>query len=215
MDPYVKITVADKVFRTKTHTDAGKSPSWSDEFSFKRTYEDTMCIYIYDEDVAKQDDLICEGKFSLATICNPVMNKFADNIPMFYKGKNAGELYINLTFHPDYCGPGYPAPAQMPYGMPQSAPYAPPMQPQCNRENYLYLDGFPSGQTYPQYQPSSTGYPQQYPSSSPGYPPSGPQYPPSAPGYPPSDPQYQLQQKYHPQYPPQYQQYPPQYPPTH
>ena len=142
MDPYVKITVGEKVFRTKTHTDGGKNPSWSDEFSFKRTYEDTMCIYIFDEDAAKHDDLICEGKFPLSTVCNPTINKFADNVHMHYHDKSAGELYLNVTFIPDYCGPGYPAAAQMPYSVPQSAPYAPPqkasctppMQPQCNKK---------------------------------------------------------------------------------
>ena len=104
MDPYVKMHVGSRVFKTRTHIDGGKNPTWNDEFNFKRTTEEYVTIYIYDEDDITSDDLVCEGKFMLSSVCGGMSNSFSNNIPMFYKGKNAGELFLNVVFQPDVVG---------------------------------------------------------------------------------------------------------------
>jgi len=141
MDPYVKMQISSKVFRTKTHTNGGKCPSWNEAFEFKRATEDIIYVYVYDEDSATSDDLIGEGRFNLSTVCSGGNNKFADYIPLTYKGKSAGDIYLDIIFYADAATiptapsmqvpyPGGQQPAYGAFPQPYSAPAYPPA-PQC------------------------------------------------------------------------------------
>ncbi len=127
MDPYAKIHVGATVFRTKTHTDAGKFPMWHEIFSVRRTTEQYMQIYIYDASNFGMDTLICEGQFPLSMVCTSgAANQFANSFPLTYKGKPAGDIFLEITFYPDAAG--YPGAVQPGY----AAAY-PVSQPMCTR----------------------------------------------------------------------------------
>eukprot|EP00826_Nyctotherus_ovalis_P057018 TRINITY_DN7789_c0_g3_i2.p1 TRINITY_DN7789_c0_g3~~TRINITY_DN7789_c0_g3_i2.p1 ORF type:complete len:143 (-),score=30.51 TRINITY_DN7789_c0_g3_i2:246-674(-) len=100
MDPYVKIQLGNTTFRTKTHKDASKLPSWFDVFEFKRATEQVLEFHMLDEDVVS-DDLVGSGVLSLENICVPCGKKFSDSIKLTYKGKGAGELFVEVDFYPD------------------------------------------------------------------------------------------------------------------
>lgn len=107
MDPYAKIRLGNTTYRTKTHKNAGKVPSWFDVFEFKRTTEQILEFTIFDEDVFS-DDLVCSGSLSLSNICIENGSKFYDSIKLSYKDKPAGELFVEVDFYPDLnCFPGY------------------------------------------------------------------------------------------------------------
>ena len=100
MDPYVKIEVGSQCFKTKTHENAGKQPSWFDVFEFHRTNEEVITFTLYDDDIGK-DDLIGTATLYLKNICIPGAKPFDDSIKVIYKDKDAGELYVHITFYPD------------------------------------------------------------------------------------------------------------------
>ena len=184
MDPYVKIEVGDRKFKSKTHTDAGKHPAWYDVFEMQRTVETTLIAYVYDSDIGK-DDLVGSASMDLnAYVINNPSHHFADSVPLKYKGKSAGEIFFDITFYPDaaygqpgYPQPGYPQPAYPQPGYPQPA-YPQPGYPQPGYPQPGYPQpGYPQpgAQPYPGY--PQPGYPQA------GYPQPGvPSYP--RPGYP-------------------------------
>lgn len=107
----MKLKLGSVTFKTKTHDNAGKQPSWFDVFEFKRTSEELLELQVYDEDVIS-DDLVGSANLSLADICVLSPVKFSDSVKLQYKGKTAGELYLEIDFYPDaqtgYQGvPGY------------------------------------------------------------------------------------------------------------
>eukprot|EP00826_Nyctotherus_ovalis_P003991 TRINITY_DN1082_c0_g1_i1.p3 TRINITY_DN1082_c0_g1~~TRINITY_DN1082_c0_g1_i1.p3 ORF type:complete len:213 (-),score=68.69 TRINITY_DN1082_c0_g1_i1:100-738(-) len=100
MDPYVKLQLGNQNFRTKTHTDAGKTPSWFDVFEFVRTNEEVLNLHVYDEDTIK-DDLVGSAVLELKDICIPGKDLYSDSITLTHKNKKAGELYLEINFYAD------------------------------------------------------------------------------------------------------------------
>eukprot|EP00826_Nyctotherus_ovalis_P038283 TRINITY_DN357_c0_g1_i1.p2 TRINITY_DN357_c0_g1~~TRINITY_DN357_c0_g1_i1.p2 ORF type:complete len:104 (+),score=19.24 TRINITY_DN357_c0_g1_i1:149-460(+) len=100
MDPYVKVQLGGTTFRTKTHNNAGKVPSWFDAFEFRRTSEQVMEFHVYDEDVTS-DDHVGSGVLSLTNICVPGGKKFSDSVKLKHKDKDVGELFVEVDFYPD------------------------------------------------------------------------------------------------------------------
>lgn len=204
MDPYVVLEFGAQKYKTKTHQNAGKTPSWNDIFEMQRINEETILFHVYDKDTGK-DDLVGSGTFSVNYLTTLPSYHYAGNVPLTYKGKSAGEIYIDITFYPNqapmaqpgyaqtYPQPGYPAPGYPPQGYPGAhhQTYPQPGYPQTGYAQPGYPQpGYPQG-GYPQ-----GGYPQAT------YPPGGaPQggYP--APGYPQAYPQRPGMPGY-PQYPP-------------
>lgn len=189
MDPYVIIEFGAQKYKTKTHQDGGKTPSWYDIFEMQRINEESFLFHVYDKDPGK-DDLVGSGSLSVNYLTTLPSYHYAGNIGLTYKGKSAGELYVDITFYPNqapmaqpgygqpYPQPGYPAPGYP--GAPQQT-YPQPGYPQ---------PGYPQG-GYPQ-----GGYPQAT------YPPGGvPQGGYAQPGYPQAYPQRPAMGGY-PQYPP-------------
>jgi len=147
MDPYVKLVIGPVVFRTKTKDSAGKHPNWSDIFEFHRTTESNMQVYVYDEDVTS-DDLVGQADIDLNAICNSSSKSLSAYVQLRYKGKSAGEIFLDIIFHPDNPTGGYPIapsyaptqPVQYPTYVP-TAPNYPPMQPVYNPTAPTYVPG--------------------------------------------------------------------------
>jgi hypothetical protein len=223
MDPYVKVVVGGKTFRSKTHNGGGKTPQWTDTFEFKRTTEDIIKFLVYEEDTFS-DDFIGEAMFQLSRITDGPLTTFHDYITIDYRGGRAGDLLVEITFYPVVGYAPAPGPPMMqPMGtilLPSLIAYAPAPAPAYTTQVFtapgieealllapVYAPSYapsyaptyaPSGQ--PVYQPSyqPTYQPTYQPSGQPAYAPQFQQQPP--PGYAPA---------YAPQYPPPAPGYPP------
>jgi len=180
MDPYVKVELGTQSYKTKTHHSGGKNPVWSDVFELLITNEETLYLRVYDKDLLK-DDHVGSGTFSISQLLTLPSYHFAGNVPLMYKNKSAGEIYIDIVFypnqppmmqhghpHPEYSQPGYPQPGypQPGYpqpGYPQPYPMPGPMPdyPQPSYPTHPH-QGYPGGYLQPG---MPAGYPQQYPQS--------------------------------------------------
>ena len=204
MDPYCQIKIGGQVYKTRQAKDAGKYPSWTETFSFRKNESDDLGeIEVWDYDTFSKNDQIGQGAFSLNSIIAQG-NKSNKWVSMTYKGKNAGEVLLEIEFYPDagkeqqspYGFAGYPPvyPGQMPmYQQPPAYPpmyqqppvyYPPPMPPGYQQPPPMYQQP-PGGYQMPPggYQQPPPGPYQQPPG---GYqqPPPGPyQQPPGGPGY--------------------------------
>lgn len=190
MDPYVRIECGMQRYKTKTHSNAGKNPSWYDIFEMQRTNEDTIYFHVYDEDVGK-DDHVGTATFSVGQLLALPSYHFTGNIPLYYKSKSSGEIYVDITFHPNqgampqpgyppaYPQPGYPQPGYPQPGYPQPG-YPQPGFPQPGFQQPAYPSYPPQG--YPQQPYPQPGFAQPGMGAAPGYPQGYPQ--PGAPMYP-------------------------------
>ena len=120
MDPYVIIKIGDKTFKTDVHSSGGKTPKWTNVYEFNRKTEETMEFEVYDKD-RLSDDLVGKGSLSISSICNGPTRTFSGGVPIYYKDKQAGELFLEINFYPDApavgAGRGMPQP-QYPPGYP-------------------------------------------------------------------------------------------------
>lgn len=216
MDPYVKFKMGGKTKKTKTHNSGGKNPNWNDTISMDVKGATDITITVYDEDTFTDDKV---GTITLNI--NDIRNKgiMKEWITLVYKGKPAGELYIEITYmDKSGSGPGYSSGPMggsamsgglgfqsLAYGMKQNIHFAaPPPHP----ASASYYQPAPSTGYY---QPPASGY---APSKTPGYAPT--------PGYSPAfaTPSYGYSQAptAYSQAPPTYSQTPPAYsqaPPTY
>uniref|UniRef100_A0A7S2QUP0 Calcium-dependent protein kinase n=1 Tax=Chlamydomonas chlamydogama TaxID=225041 RepID=A0A7S2QUP0_9CHLO len=97
-DPYCVLAVGDKNFRSKTHTDGGKNPTWNESFEFPTvTSEHYLKLEFFDENMVLRDVPIGGCKIPLnqvavsgtEEVCVPVVTR---------KGKHRGDVYLRLVF---------------------------------------------------------------------------------------------------------------------
>ena len=156
MDPYCTVKIGSQSQSTKVCEKGGKNPNWGTaSFSFRITSEDIVNIEVWDKDLISKNDLIGEGSLAIPTIISGGPN-CSLNCPLFYKGKAAGEVYLQFEWYSD-AGAG-----QQGFGMPPGGYVHPPPQ------------NYPPG-----YQMPAPGYQQ----PAPGYQQPAPGYQQPAPGH--------------------------------
>ena len=235
MDPFCTIKIGSQTQNTAVCENAGKNPNWgSASFSFRITSEDVINVEVWDKDVASQNDMVGQGSLSLASIITKGLNP-SITCSLTFKGKPAGEVYIQFEWYPDAGqagAPGYQQPVpgfqqlppgyqQPPPGYQQPAPgFQQPVGPgfQQQQPAYGYQPQKPAGpgfqqQPAPGYQQPAPGY--QQPPVGPGYQqqpaPGYQQQKPVAPGYQQQVPGYQQQAPGYQQQVPGYQKQAPGY----
>ena len=67
--PYVKIYFGGCQYRTRPCEMGGKTPSWSETFTFNPTGDSNLRVEVWDSD-ASCDDLIGEGTYNLMKVYN-------------------------------------------------------------------------------------------------------------------------------------------------
>ena len=98
MDPYVKIVTREQTLRTKTHSSAGKTPKWNQVFEIDVKYiGDDMVFTVFDEDMTS-DDTVGEMRQKISALC--ITGGIDEWFPIFYKGKQAGQLHLKGNFTP-------------------------------------------------------------------------------------------------------------------
>ncbi len=150
MDPYCTIKIGSQAQSTKVCENGGKNPNWGSScLNFRISSEDVVNVEVWDKDFLSKNDLIGQGSMSFYSITSKGNNPSL-TCSLAYKGKSAGEVYIQFEWYPDT--------ATVAKNDQQAAGY-----------NYP-VSSYPQTQYYPQQQA-----PQYYPQSQ-NYPP--PQYPP-------------------------------------
>jgi len=195
MDPYCKVRVGTQEFRTHTHNDAGKNPSWSDSLTFRIAGENMLNCYLYDKDVGS-DDFIAEANINLTDIF--IKKTFSNWYPVSRKGKSAGQIMIQFEFYPDASakdpskkdksgGMGMHPQGMMQPGMMQQPMMQQPMMQQPMHHQPMMQQPMMQQPMYGQPQQPMYGQPHMAPPPmQPGYGAPPPMYPPQGPpGYPP------------------------------
>ena len=95
MDPYVIVELGAIKKKTKTHNSGGKKPQWDETFKFQRKAETEITFTVMDEDVTS-DDHVGSGTLFLDDIFKK--GKFKDFIKLQYKGKEAGQLFVEIEW---------------------------------------------------------------------------------------------------------------------
>ncbi|CDO97208.1 unnamed protein product [Coffea canephora] len=171
-DPYVCLEYASTKFRTRTHTDGGKNPTFQEKFVFSLIEGlREITVAVWNSNTITYDDFIGNGKVQLQKVLS---QGFDDSSwPLQTKtGRHAGE--VRLIMH--YANANKPATSYAP----SAPPYVAPAIPQSS----LYAAPPPSVGSY---LPPTT-YPAPPPPYSP-YPPNPAAYVP-APYYPPAQAAY-------------------------
>lgn len=178
MDPYVVLKLGDQTMKTQTAHGAGKTPSWKDNFTLRKLgNDDILHVEVWDKDTFTADDIVGKGYLSLANL----NSKETKTVKISHKGKDAGDLMLEVEFFPDnrpasnnqpsnfnshaYFAPYIMQNAGLPYPMPNSYPpttgYGPPAYP----PPYGYSPPPPPQQNYgqnynagPNYQAPPTNY---------------------------------------------------------
>ena len=75
--------------------------------------ESTLQFWVMHSDLLKKMIPIGEGVFDLNQVCFPG-GHYSNNVPIFFKGKPAGTIYLDIQFIPDQMG-----------GMGMNQPYPP------------------------------------------------------------------------------------------
>jgi len=99
MDPFCRIKLGSQEQETKVHNNGGKFPAWTDTLAFQRTNESLMTIQVWDKDTFN-NDLIGECTLPLSSFIEK--KKTSDWHILSYKGKNAGEILLELEWKKDY-----------------------------------------------------------------------------------------------------------------
>ena len=95
-DPYCIIHIGGQKFQTKPHNGAGKTPKWSETFTFNGNANE-LKVQVYDDDIGK-DDYYGEGILNLNKwISNPGKTQ-TDVVDIHLKNKKTGALTICIEY---------------------------------------------------------------------------------------------------------------------
>ncbi|RUS23540.1 C2 domain-containing protein, partial [Jimgerdemannia flammicorona] len=100
-DPFCVFRIGDAKGKTKTDYRGGQHPVWDFQVNLPVAEGKTrMVVQVFDEDLRKED-LIGEAEIDLAEVLK--IGEMDDWFKLTYKGKPAGEIYLELTFYAAVC----------------------------------------------------------------------------------------------------------------
>ncbi|KAI8329759.1 C2 domain-containing protein [Chlamydoabsidia padenii] len=96
-DPFCVFRLGEEAKKTKTDYRGGQHPVWDDQVNLMVPEGKVkMRVQLFDED-AKREDLISETDLDITTV---IKEGEQDGwFPLSYKGRKAGEIYLELTFY--------------------------------------------------------------------------------------------------------------------
>ncbi|KAI8365161.1 C2 domain-containing protein [Blakeslea trispora] len=96
-DPFVIFRIGETVERTKTDLRGGQHPVWDDQVTLPiPEKKDKVVVQVYDED-GKRQELISECELDISKVLAD--GEDDDWFELQYRGKPAGEIYLELTFY--------------------------------------------------------------------------------------------------------------------
>eukprot|EP00347_Sterkiella_histriomuscorum_P000269 403376529 len=96
MDPYVVIKIGNQEKKSLVHNEGGKHPRWNETFMFDITNETCLNITVMDKDMVN-DDIV--GSTNVPLDATFRSGKTSSSYNLSYKGKQAGQLYIDMEFY--------------------------------------------------------------------------------------------------------------------
>jgi hypothetical protein len=107
MDPYCMLRTKAVELRTHVAEKAGKNPIWNASFDIELVGDSAIYLGIWDRDTFTTDDIIADVTFDLrGNMKND--NFFHGWTPLYYKGNNAGRLFVELQYYPNAAGTNLP-----------------------------------------------------------------------------------------------------------
>ena len=97
MDPYVKVTVGSHNFTSGVAKSMGTTPSWTDAFTIPISGETSLYLGLFDKDKFSKDDFIGDCTIQLQDVF--VRKSMANQYELFFDGKLAGKIMIQLEYH--------------------------------------------------------------------------------------------------------------------
>lgn len=98
MDPYVIIKLNELSSQTSVKKNAGKTPSWDENFSFRAKEGDIIRLDVFDWDFLKTDDLVGKGVLELKDLS---LLKKEIKVQLYKNGTHfAGDIYVSTKFFP-------------------------------------------------------------------------------------------------------------------
>ncbi|TNV75843.1 hypothetical protein FGO68_gene9817 [Halteria grandinella] len=98
MDPFVEISYNNKKYRSMTHKNGGKFPSWNQTFEIEiDSAQDDLSFTIFDENVLSKD-FICQSFIKASALC--MNNGVRDWFSLLYKQQQAGQILLETQFLP-------------------------------------------------------------------------------------------------------------------
>ncbi|ORY94240.1 C2 domain-containing protein [Syncephalastrum racemosum] len=96
-DPFCVFRLGEVAQRTKTDYRGGQHPLWDDQVNIPVPPNKTkLYMQLFDED-SHREDLISEGELDLTKVLRE--GEQDDWFPLSYRGRKAGEIYLELTFY--------------------------------------------------------------------------------------------------------------------
>lgn len=188
-DPYCKVSVRNKTFKTRVHDNGHRTPVWNEKFVFE----------VFDPQLEQLHVQIKDKNFTASVLIGEVrlpVNMFIHGnvTDQWYTVNNgsrsAGEVNLRVQL---IGGPNGAASAPHPEKMAQGYPVATPAP--VAQSNYAQPP--PPQQAYPAYPPPQQAPPPQYSQPPPQYAQPPPQYAQPPPQYGPPPPQYAPPPSYH------------------
>lgn len=111
-DPYCVLHCGSSQFRTKAHTDAGKQPTWNQQFECSISASELeLKLAVWNANKLSADTLIGSGRLALSTVFQQGFHDACVQLTS-NKGKAAGEVYVTVQFQP--AGGAHAMPGQHP-----------------------------------------------------------------------------------------------------
>ena len=97
MDPFVIFTNGLEKAQTQVALNAGKTPSWKEILTLKKTADKEIKIEMMEKDTYSKDELIGQAKLSIDSL-DFKKGKLLQNIKLLLNGKETGVLTFEIEF---------------------------------------------------------------------------------------------------------------------
>jgi hypothetical protein len=103
MNPYVKVKVGNFSVHTEADMNGSLNPKWENNLLIRRHREDSLIIEVWNLNRLLPNALIGAATISFEALIayDKPFKEYREWIPLKYKGKISGNIYVEMIFYPD------------------------------------------------------------------------------------------------------------------